>query len=76
MSNPKSCRQETLAHNDVAHVQRCSDCGGISIHLGPVTVRLDAASLEALWAVLGEAAAALYARRIAERSSAVHRGAA
>jgi hypothetical protein len=78
LSNPKNCHQETLAQNGVAHVQRCLDCGGISIHLGPVTVRLDDPSLEALWVVLGEAAAALYARRIAEgeRSNAVHRGAA
>ncbi|WP_437298221.1 hypothetical protein [Sorangium sp. So ce426] len=76
MSNPKDCRHETLAHNGVAHVQRCLDCGSISIHLGPISVRLDDSSLEALWAVLGEATAELHARKTTEVLNVMRRGVA
>jgi hypothetical protein len=76
LSNPKACRHETLAHNGVAHVQRCTDCSCVSIHLGPVTVRLNDAGLEGLWAVLGEAAAELHARRSRELPTMGRRGVA
>ncbi|WP_437591377.1 hypothetical protein [Sorangium sp. So ce1000] len=76
MANSKDCRHETLAHNGVAHVQRCLDCGGISIHLGPVSVRLDESNLEALWAVLGEAAVELHARRTSDGMYTARRGVA
>jgi hypothetical protein len=76
LSNLKICSQETLAQNSVAHVQRCADCGCISIHMGPVTVRLDDGSLEALWAALGEAGAELHARRVAQPPRLPHRGVA
>ena len=67
MVHPKVCRHETLASNGVAQVQRCMDCGCVSIHVGPLTFRLDAASLEGLWAALGDAATALHAQRTATR---------
>ena len=73
----KECHHENLAHNGAAHVQRCIDCGCISIHMGPVTVRFDDHGLEALWAVLGDACAILqerHARRA--RSSSGPRGVA
>ena len=58
----KECQHENLAHNGAAHVQRCVDCGCISIHMGPVTVRFDDHGLEALWSVLGDACAILHER--------------
>jgi hypothetical protein len=67
LSNPNTCQQHTLARNGVAHVQRCVDCDCISIHLGPFTLRLDEAGLEALWTALGDAAAELHAGK-AQRS--------
>ena len=60
------CRLRTLCRNDVAHVQRCIGCGCISVHMGAFTVRLDNTGLEALWAVLGDAAAVLHAQKQAE----------
>lgn len=36
-------------------VQSCGDCGSVSIHLGPVSVRLDAEALRSVWITLGEA---------------------
>lgn len=61
-----TCHHVTLATNRIAHVQQCTECECVSIHLGPTTVRLDATGLEALWSVLGEAVAALYARQMAQ----------
>jgi hypothetical protein len=63
----RTCHHITLAQNGIAHVQQCTECGCISIHLGPTTVRMDALALEALWVALGEAAATLQAERRAER---------
>jgi hypothetical protein len=63
MATTETCQHATLARNGVASVQRCTHCHCISVNLGPATVRLDEESLEALWSVLGEAAAALHARR-------------
>lgn len=74
MVSPKVCRHEVLASNGVAQVQRCLDCDCVSIHMGPLTFRLDPGSLEGLWAVLGDAAMALHARRTRRTSPA--RGAA
>ncbi|MDI1435796.1 hypothetical protein [Polyangium sorediatum] len=61
-----TCHHVTLAKNDIAHVQQCTECECVSIHLGTTTVRIDALALEELWAVLGEAAATLYAQRNAK----------
>lgn len=58
-STMSTCQPITLARNGIAHVQQCTECGCVSIHLGATTVRLDACGLEALWAVLGEATATL-----------------
>lgn len=51
------CRLITLAKNQVAHVQRCAQCGAIALHLGPVTLRFDEGALESVWAVVGQALA-------------------
>lgn len=57
------CHHVTLASNGVAQVEHCTECGCVSIHLGPTTVRVDATTLDALSAVLGEASAILGAER-------------
>jgi hypothetical protein len=59
MPTNETCRPLTLARNGVAHVQRCAHCRCISLHVGPVTVRLDEGSLEALRLALEDASAAL-----------------
>ena len=56
-----SCSQKTLARGDVLHVQRCSHCNTLSLHLGPLTVRFDAASVESIWNTLGQALLTLHA---------------
>lgn len=53
----KSCRYETVANNQLACVQRCVECGGYVVHVGALSVRLDANSLEALADLLREAGA-------------------
>ncbi len=55
------CSQETLARSEVLHVQRCTHCGTVSLHLGPLTVRFDAASVESIWNTLGQALLTLHA---------------
>lgn len=54
MSN-SGCRHVTLSKNTIAHVQHCTECSCVSLHLGHVTLRLDPRGLEALWEVLGDA---------------------
>jgi hypothetical protein len=76
MSEKRACHHETLAANAVAEVQRCRDCGCLSLHLGAFTVRTDGATLEALWALMGDALAELRVRQLAEQPTVLHRGAA
>jgi hypothetical protein len=61
-----TCHHVTLAQNAIAQVQRCTECDCISLHIGPTTLRIDPHALEALWAVLGEAAVALQAQKQTE----------
>lgn len=63
------CRNRTLASSPTASVQRCADCGVLSLHLGALTVRLDAAAAEALWATLGTALHELHAERVGPRDT-------
>jgi hypothetical protein len=51
----EDCQLHTLAKNHVAQVQRCSKCSALALHLGPLTLRFDAAALESLWNVIGQA---------------------
>lgn len=62
----RTCHHMTLAQNSIAHVQQCTECECVSIHLGATTVRIDPVALEALWVVLREAAATLHAKRLSE----------
>jgi hypothetical protein len=61
LSNSPSCKLETLARGPVAHVERCAHCGCLSMHLGPMTLRLDPVALRALSRTLSEAEAVLVA---------------
>lgn len=74
MSIPKPCHLETLAHNSVAHIQRCASCGCVSVHIGAITVRIDDSCLEALISVLGEAAIAMHLRGPQESPRYIRRG--
>ena len=64
-----SCSQQTLARGDVLHVQRCTHCNTVSLHLGPFTVRFDAASVESIWNTLGQALLTLHAEEDARGRS-------
>jgi hypothetical protein len=58
-----SCSLETLAQTRALHVQRCSHCDTLSLHFGPVTLRFDPETAEAIWNTLGQALLTLHARR-------------
>lgn len=64
--NP-TCQQHTLSRGEVAHVQRCEHCGSVSIHMGPMSVRLDDRALRSLWITLGDAVETLDRERTAPR---------
>lgn len=70
MNNSKSCHPVTIARNSVTHIQRCEDCGCISVHLGHATVRLDEHAVHALWSALGHAIASVSSADAAELSPA------
>jgi hypothetical protein len=55
MTPRTACRPRPLAHGTVARVERCEECGCISVHLGPTTVRLCSGSLRSLAATLSDA---------------------
>jgi hypothetical protein len=56
----KPCQLSTLASGPFARVERCQDCGTISVHLGAVSMRLDRAAAESLWTTLGEGLGSLH----------------
>lgn len=66
----KRCHLETLARNGVAHIERCSECGSVTIHVGPLSFRLEEQALGPFWAVLAEADARLDSRRGAGETGA------
>ncbi|MCK6589459.1 MAG: hypothetical protein HUU21_06650 [Polyangiaceae bacterium] len=63
-----ACRLETLAAGPAATIQWCPPCGTVSVNIGAVTVRLDAAACESLWAILGEALINLQRRMTAKEA--------
>jgi hypothetical protein len=65
------CTLETLARTRALHVQRCSHCDTLALHFGPITLRFDAATAEAIWNTLGQALLTLHARRQQEMASSV-----
>lgn len=66
VTTPKACCHETLAAGPMAHIQRCKECGTLSIHLGATTVRLAPDACESLWATLSEALVALNRLEVSE----------
>jgi len=50
----RSCQLITLANGPLLRVERCLDCGTISLHLGAVSLRLDRSAAESLWTTLGQ----------------------
>jgi hypothetical protein len=55
------CVPYTIAHEGVFQIQRCAHCGTLAVHLGAVTLRFDAATLECVWNVVGQALARVHA---------------
>jgi hypothetical protein len=55
LAQTEGCHLDTLAKGSTAHVQRCVHCGTLAMHVGPISLRFDAAALESLWSTLGEA---------------------
>lgn len=55
----QGCHRVTLARNEVAHVERCTSCGCLTVSMGPLSVRIDERSLGSLVGVLGESMARL-----------------
>jgi hypothetical protein len=47
------CQLVTLAHGPLLRVDRCLDCGTITLHLGALSLRLDRTAAESLWTTLG-----------------------
>ncbi|MCU0698277.1 MAG: hypothetical protein MUC96_17370 [Myxococcaceae bacterium] len=56
-----------MASTRVATVQRCVDCGSLSVHVGPLSFRLDAAAYEGLVAALNEARVVLHREQALEQ---------
>lgn len=48
-----ACQLVTLARGPLVRVDRCMDCGTITLHLGAVSLRLDRSAAESLWTTLG-----------------------
>jgi hypothetical protein len=59
-SEKTPCQLQTLARSQSVHVQRCADCGTLSLHMGAVTLRFAPAALESVWSTLGEALLVLH----------------
>ncbi|MEZ4255420.1 MAG: hypothetical protein R3A78_06840 [Polyangiales bacterium] len=53
--NNRSCQPRTLSRQGFVHIQRCEDCGGVSVHVGAVTLRLEVEAIYVLWRALEEA---------------------
>lgn len=58
------CKQRVLASAGPFQIHACDECGGISVHLGPMTFRLDSGALRTLHQVTSDAV-----RRLSDESS-------
>jgi len=50
-----SCHPKVLAQSGHFQIERCPHCSGISLHLGPTTIRMDGRSLETLREMMNQA---------------------
>jgi hypothetical protein len=73
-TQPIPCVQETLSVGPALCVQRCKDCGCISLHFGPATVRMDEASLREVLPLLGLAVGKLEAEEQLKKALPSPRG--
>jgi hypothetical protein len=58
-----------LASGPAARITYCESCEALSLHVGPLTMRLDPAAAEALWATLDEALSTLQTERLGHAPS-------
>ncbi|GAB5540777.1 MAG: hypothetical protein SangKO_005370 [Sandaracinaceae bacterium] len=63
MNEKRRCQNRTLARGPVLTVEACGDCGALSLHLGGLSLRVQADAAESAWATLGEALHALHATK-------------
>jgi hypothetical protein len=68
-TKPEECRMQTLAKSATTHVQHCVHCNCVALHVGPVTLRFDAAAAESLWNTLGQALVRLELESSSEEST-------
>lgn len=59
METAKNCRPRSLVRGRVARIDWCADCGCVSLHVGPTTIRMDEHTLRSFWLTIGEAVEAL-----------------
>ncbi|MCA9621161.1 MAG: hypothetical protein KC731_19200 [Myxococcales bacterium] len=59
----KRCRPETLTRNPTVHIDWCRDCGALSVHVGPVSLRLQEGAARAVRDALTDATRQLDAER-------------
>jgi hypothetical protein len=60
MKTSPACSPRALAVGHVLRVEYCPCCDVLSLHFGPLTLRLDPAACECAWSTLGDALAALH----------------
>gem|GEM_PF-2515107 len=53
------CKNNTLALSGPFRIEGCAECGNLSVHLGPITVRVDKKALKSLHRISGDALSAL-----------------
>jgi hypothetical protein len=76
MTHDKTCRLETLARAGYVHIQRCTDCGCVSVHVGPLTMRLEPTGLVLLAQATADAVERVEAQLDARRPTSTLRGTA
>lgn len=54
-----SCENKELARKGPFQIHRCGECDGFSLHLGPVTLRLDERAVRSLTEMLQDGLRAL-----------------
>jgi hypothetical protein len=72
----KACRPRSLVRGRVARIDLCPDCGCVSLHVGPTTIRMDEHALRSFWLTVGEAVEALDEPMLDEYAASPIRGSA
>lgn len=53
------CEHRVLASGPAVQIEQCVQCRNLTLHMGALSIRLQPAAAESLWATLGEALHAL-----------------